>query len=156
MSADIDDQIEDYLAHQNQFSSDTETNKEVRNNRDKDPFWIAVIGGALINILMFFFIPFSFSLIGSTISGLASGGSVRRGIVAGFLSGLFSGIIIIILFVVGIGLHFSAFMLLVEMYTGISPLVVVCLMSIALGLLYGILGTFGGGVGGLISRLIHS
>ena len=63
---------------------------------------------------------------------------------------------VIALFIMTLGFRFFAFMQLVKMFTGIGPMAFVCLVSLALGILYGIIGCFGGGIGGLIARLICS
>jgi len=63
---------------------------------------------------------------------------------------------VIALFIMALGFQFFAFMQLVQMYTGVGPMPFVCLVSLALGILYGIIGCFGGGIGGLIARLIRS
>ena len=63
---------------------------------------------------------------------------------------------VIALFIMALGFQFFAFMQLVQMYTGVGPMPFVCLVSLALGILYGIIGCFGGGIGGLIARLICS
>ena len=156
MSADIDDQIEDYLAKLGQDNSGSDTDSGNRGHQNKDNFWIVAIGGAIVNIIFFFIIPFTFALIGGFLSGCFAGSGVRRGVIAGFLSGLFSGIIIILLFFIGAGLQFSAVMLAVQMSTGINPIAIICVISLALGALYSIIGAFGGGLGGFIARLFRT
>jgi hypothetical protein len=44
-------------------------------------------------------------------------------------------------------------MLLIKQFTGISPLLIVTIISLALGIIYSLIGMIGGAIGGIISSL---
>ena len=152
MALNMDDETERTF---NDFDmTDGSKSKREKEIPDKVPFWIAIIIGSIINIILLFILPLSFAIIGGIIAGYIAG-STRQGVFAGFVSGLFSGIGIIILFFMGTGTTFLVFMKTFELFTGIGPTVIICIISLAFGVLYSIVGAFGGGIGGLVADLTH-
>jgi hypothetical protein len=154
MGKDLDDQLEDYIEGLGTIEPDQVKPSKTDYQTDTDKFWTAVIVGFIANVILGFIFPLTFSFIGGIISGYLSSGGIGRGVKAGFISGLFSGIIIIMIFFVSGGLTFAFTMIIIKQITGISPLLIVAVICLALGTIYSLVGMIGGAIGGIVSSSI--
>ena len=151
MGKDLDDQIEDYIAGLTPNDPDQEITSKKNYQTDINKFWTAVLYGLIANVILIFIFPLTFSLIGGIISGYCLSGGIGRGVKVGFISGLFSGIIMVILFFISGGLAFAFTMLIINQFTGISSLLIVSVICLALGTIYSLVGMIGGAIGGIIA-----
>jgi hypothetical protein len=154
MGKDIDDQIEEYISALEPVETDQDNHSKKNYLIDSDKFWTAVFIGVMVNIILGFIFPLTFSLFGGIISGYYLSGGIGKSIKAGFFCGLFSGIISVMVFFLSAGLAFAFIMLIVHQITGISSILVVSLICLALGIIYSLVGMFGGAIGGIIASLM--
>lgn len=153
MGKDLDDQIEDYIAALEPIEPDQVKPSKKNYQTDTNKFWTAVIVGLIANVILGFIFPLTFSLFGGIISGYYLSGGIGKSIKAGFFCGLFSGIITVMFFFISAGLAFAFIMLLIKQFTGISPLLIVTVICLALGTIYSLVGMIGGAIGGIVASL---
>jgi hypothetical protein len=106
-------------------------------------FWIGVIAGWILMIIIDLFVPVVGPFVGGFAAGyIARGGPWNAGI-AGLLSGIFGGIVVVILVLVGGTLYLGGLGFFTALFVGL-------LLMVVLFLVHGILSFIGGAIAGAV------
>jgi hypothetical protein len=109
----------------------------------KGNFWLGVIVGFIVMIVLSF-LPVIGALLGGFVAGIIARGGWWNGAKAGFVAGIFGAIVLGIILIVGSTL----FLGVVGFFGGLG----VTVALIAIALYSAILGLVGGAIGGLIAK----
>ncbi len=106
-------------------------------------FWIGVIAGWILMIVVDLFVPVVGPLVGGFVAGYIARGGPWNAAIAGLISGVLGGIIVVLIALVGGTALLGGLGFFTALFVGLMLMVV-------LFLAHGILGFIGGGIAGTL------